>query len=105
MGRSGASTEAAQAAVAALHAAGINVLVAKTDVPQQDQVADLLTKVGHSMLPVRGIIHAAMVLDDALVHELTVDRMRGVIVPKVAGTWNLHALTQDLPLDFFVLYS
>jgi acyl carrier protein len=28
-----------------------------------------------------------------------------VLAPKVAGTWNLHQATRDLPLDFFVLFS
>jgi acyl carrier protein len=28
-----------------------------------------------------------------------------VFSPKVAGSWHLHELTQDLPLDFFVLFS
>ena len=27
------------------------------------------------------------------------------MAPKVLGAWNLHVLTRDLPLDFFVLYS
>ncbi|OZH51692.1 hypothetical protein AFK68_29280 [Hydrocoleum sp. CS-953] len=28
-----------------------------------------------------------------------------VTAPKVAGTWNLHKLTKDIPLDFFVCFS
>ena len=28
-----------------------------------------------------------------------------MLAPKVAGAWNLHTLTNELPLDFFVLFS
>ena len=32
-------------------------------------------------------------------------RFAGVMAPKVQGSWNLHRLTADAPLDFFVLFS
>jgi acyl carrier protein len=53
--------------------------------------------------PLRGVIHAAGVLDDGFVAQQTVERLRRVMAPKAAGAWNLHTLTRDL--DFFVLYS
>ena len=31
--------------------------------------------------------------------------MRGVLAPKVLGAWNLHLLTQQAPLDFFVCFA
>ena len=31
--------------------------------------------------------------------------MQKVLAPKVAGTWNLHKMTADLEVDFFVMYS
>ena len=53
----------------------------------------------------RGIMHAAMVLDDAPIERLTEERMWKAMAPKVIGAWNLHTLTLDIPLDFFVLFS
>ena len=57
------------------------------------------------MGPLRGIMHAAMVLDDAPIERLTEERMWKAMAPKVIGAWNLHTLTLDIPLDFFVLFS
>ncbi|NEO24197.1 beta-ketoacyl reductase, partial [Moorena sp. SIO4A5] len=51
------------------------------------------------------VIHAAGVLDDGLVQNLSWEQFTKVMAPKVAGTWHLHQLTQDLPLDFFVCFS
>ena len=53
----------------------------------------------------RGVIHAAGVLDDGALMQLTPERLDDVLAPKVAGSWNLHQLTRGLSLDFFVLCS
>ncbi len=55
--------------------------------------------------PLRGILHAAGHLSDELIARLERDRMGKVLAPKLEGTWNLHRLTRDIPLDFFVCYS
>jgi aryl carrier-like protein len=54
---------------------------------------------------VRGIVHAAGVLDDALLEQQDGERLARVLAPKVAGAWNLHQQSTRWPLDFFVLYS
>ena len=53
----------------------------------------------------RGIVHAAGVLDDGVLQQLNWEQFARVMAPKVAGAWNLHTLTQELPLDFFVCFS
>ncbi|MCC5624540.1 SDR family NAD(P)-dependent oxidoreductase, partial [Nostoc sp. CHAB 5715] len=105
MGRSGASSLAAQAAVNTLKEEGANVIVAKADVTQEKQVKSVLADIQQYMPPLRGIIHAAMVLDDGLLLQLNEKRMQKVMAPKIIGAWNLHAQTLNLPLDFFVLFS
>ena len=55
--------------------------------------------------PIRGVIHAAGVLDDGLLQGQTWVRFNQVISPKVTGAWNLHQAFKDIPLDFFVLFS
>jgi Acyl carrier protein len=55
--------------------------------------------------PLRGIVHAAAVLDDATLMRLNEANFTTVFSPKVAGAWNLHCLTQHRALDFFVLFS
>jgi acyl transferase domain-containing protein/acyl carrier protein len=105
MGRSGLSSPAAEAAITAMHEAGVAVVVAKADVTQEPQVAAVLANIRQSMPPLRGVIHAAMVLDDALLPQLNEERMRNVMAPKVVGAWNLHMHTRADPLDFFVSFS
>ncbi|WP_036801169.1 type I polyketide synthase [Pleurocapsa sp. PCC 7319] len=55
--------------------------------------------------PIKGIIHAAGVLDDGLLQRQTWSKFERAIAPKVAGAWNLHRATKDISLDFFVLFS
>src|SRR6185369_6365594 len=56
-------------------------------------------------LPLRGVVHAAGVLDDGILAEQDADRFARVLAPKVMGAWNLHALTLEHELAFFVLFS
>ncbi|MFB8795997.1 MAG: SDR family NAD(P)-dependent oxidoreductase [Microcoleus sp.] len=105
MGRSGATSPAAQSAVKTLESAGANVVVAKADVSQALQVTDVLKDIEQSMPPLRGIIHAALVLDDAILLQQNRERFQKVMAPKVIGAWNLHALSLNAPLDFFINFS
>jgi acyl carrier protein len=57
------------------------------------------------MPPLKGVFHAAGVLDDALLSDQNWQRFELVMEPKVAGAWNLHHATLDDPLEFFVLFS
>ena len=105
MGRSGATSQAAQQAITALKETGAEIIVAKANVTQEAEVARVLADIAQSMPPLRGIIHLAMVLDDAVVLQLNEERMKKVMTPKIMGAWNLHTQTLNLPLDFFVLFS
>ena len=55
--------------------------------------------------PLRGVVHAAGVLADGILTEMTLDQLDRAMAPKVRGAWNLHVATRELPLDFFVLFS
>jgi acyl carrier protein len=57
------------------------------------------------MPPLRGIIHAAGVLEDRTLQEMDEEQFTRAIHPKILGGWNLHAATWGIPLDFFVMYS
>ncbi|XDG05435.1 hypothetical protein ABKA04_005050 [Annulohypoxylon sp. FPYF3050] len=58
-----------------------------------------------SAKPVKGVIHLAMVLRDALFPEMTYEEWKESLSPKVDGAWNLHHALQDVLLDFFVVTS
>jgi len=105
MGRSGATSPAAQSAVKTLESAGANVVVAKADVSQALQVTDVLSDIEQSMPPLRGIIHAALVLDDGVLLQQNQERFQKVMAPKVIGAWNLHTHSMNAPLDFFINFS
>ena len=65
----------------------------------------LLSEVSAELPPLRGVIHAAGLLDDGLLQKQSWERFDGVFAPKVRGAFFLHQKTAALPLDFFVLFS
>jgi NADPH:quinone reductase-like Zn-dependent oxidoreductase/acyl carrier protein len=105
LGRSGATSAEQKAAVAALEARGTQVTVAQVDVAQRAALEPIFRELAASTRPLRGIVHAAGLLDDGLLLQQTPARFRKVMEPKVHGAWLLHELSQNLPLDFFILYS
>ncbi|MDE2255324.1 MAG: SDR family NAD(P)-dependent oxidoreductase, partial [Betaproteobacteria bacterium] len=105
VGRRGPATPGVDAALQGLRERGVTVRVLACDVTSQAEVQALFADIGNAMPPLRGMIHAAMVLDDALLANLDATRFERVLAPKLDGARNLHRATQHLPLDFFVLYS
>jgi aryl carrier-like protein len=103
-GRRGETAESEEA-VRSLRCLGAEVVVAKTDVADAGQVARLLSDMREKMPPLRGIVHAAAVIEDGLMAGLDAARLDAVLGPKGKGAWNLHRQTLDEPLDFFVLFS
>nr|MBX2866036.1 SDR family NAD(P)-dependent oxidoreductase [Leptolyngbyaceae cyanobacterium MAG.088] len=81
------------------------IVVHGTDVAEAEQVDALVEQFGHSWPNLAGILHAAGVLDDGTVAEQTLERFTKVMAPKAVGAFNLHRATQDVDLDFFVMYS
>ncbi len=104
MGRRG-PTDRAQDILRALEQAGARVAVLQGDVSRGEDIAAALAEIGRTMPRLRGVIHAAGVLDDGLLQQQTGARFARVMAPKVAGAWHLDRLTREAPLDFFVLFS
>lgn len=96
--------EQAQAQLAKLRAAGATVVVAQVDVAQRAQLAAVLAR-AQAERPLRGIFHSVGILDDGVLLRQSWARFAPVLAPKVQGAWHLHALTKELPLDCFVLFS
>ena len=104
MGRHGA-TARAQEQIARLSGAGATIVAARGDVSLEGDVAKVLEKIAREMPPLRGVLHAAGVLDDGVLHRQTWTRFQTVMAAKVQGAVHLHRLTRHMPLDFFVLFS
>jgi len=104
IGRSLANDETARQ-IDAMAECGARVLIANIDVTHRDEVEAMVEMVKSELPPLRGIIHAAGVLDDTPLLGLDHKRLWRVLAPKVLGAWHLHTLTVDIPLDFFVMFS
>jgi NAD(P)-dependent dehydrogenase (short-subunit alcohol dehydrogenase family) len=89
-----------------LEASGATVHVASFDVADRAALdAFLAAYRAEGWPPIRGVFHCAGVLRDRSISDMTDDDVETVFGPKVQGTWNLHELLGDEPLDHFVLFS
>ncbi|MCT2581855.1 type I polyketide synthase [Actinophytocola gossypii] len=100
-GRGDPAPEAADA-IRAAAAAGCVVEVVRGDLADPDTARRLVAAAGPDL---RGVLHTAVVLDDAPLTELTADRFERVWHPKVTGLVNLHEATRDHALDWLVVFS
>ncbi len=102
--RRGRDAEGAVELQVELESHGARVTLAACDVSDRDQLEGLLRLVPDEY-PLRGVVHAAVVLDDGVVESLTPQRVDRALAPKVDAAWYLHELTEHLDLSSFVLFS
>ncbi len=105
IGRRGADTPGAAAAIAELARQGCAVKAVACDVADREALRKALAEIRGGMPAIRGIVHAAMVVDDALISGLDAERLGRVLAPKLGGAEHLDALTRKDPIELFVLYS
>jgi acyl transferase domain-containing protein/acyl carrier protein len=98
-------SSAASRAIEEIVRDGTPVEVVRADVASLDDVRKVVDVANRNDLPLRGIVHAAGVVRDALLGELTWEKTREVLAPKVDGARNLQTASRDCPLDFFVCFS
>ncbi|KAG8157511.1 hypothetical protein KVR01_012553 [Diaporthe batatas] len=86
---------------------GCRVKAVSRDVANQKDLQEALRSAEEDGLPpVRGVIQAAMVLEDTVLEQMTLESFKAVTLPKVQGTWNLHKrFEKAADLDFFVIIS
>jgi acyl transferase domain-containing protein/surfactin synthase thioesterase subunit len=77
----------------------------RADIAEEVEVEAALAQICATMPPLKGLVHAAAVFEDALLANAGWDLFERVLPPKLAGAWHLHRATLGLSLDFFVLYS
>ncbi len=102
-GRRGAVTDAQRAAVAAL-AARAEIRVEQLDVAERSSVDALLARLSDGP-QLRGVFHAAGVLADEPLDQVSTFGLEAVLSPKARGALNLHDALAETDLDMFVLYS
>ena len=104
-GRRGESTPGADELRRELTAQGANVEILALDVADAPAVEQLVARLAAANAPLRGVFHAAGVLADRPLADLTAGDYAAVFGPKVTGTLALDRATRELPLEHFVLYS
>ncbi len=100
LGRS-APSEATCEVFDAIRNSGTAVTVCQGDVSVASDVAAAIS----TRLPLRGVFHCAGTLQDAALSRQDWARFKEVLAGKAEGARHLHQLTQDRPLDHFVLFS
>jgi myxalamid-type polyketide synthase MxaB len=96
---------AAQDAIEQLQTVGCEIRVVAADVSCADEVRRVLEQIDRDLPPLRGVIHAAGLLDDGVLEQQNRMRFADVLAPKILGAYHLHEQTRDRALAFFVLYS
>ncbi len=104
-----APSDAAKAVIEELEQKGANIVVLNADVSNVEELSTALDAAfGNSNFQIphlKGIIHAAGVTDDGMLIQQNWERFRKVMEGKVKGAWNLHQITRNYDLDFFVMFS
>ncbi|KAH6644195.1 6-methylsalicylic acid synthase [Boeremia exigua] len=94
------------AAIRALEAQGATVYILSLDISVAGAADALRARLEDlSLPPVRGIVHAAGVLENELALDTTQAAFKKVLAPKVVGGMVLHEVFPPQSVDFFVLFS
>ncbi|EEQ28107.1 polyketide synthase [Microsporum canis CBS 113480] len=104
MSRHGMESLNAGTFVAELGKLGAKVTIIGGDVADLDSLKSVM-KLFTADRPLRGVIHAAGVVDSGILSSLTPQKCSTTFAPKVDGLWNLHELTKDMDLDVFMMFS
>jgi polyketide synthase 5 len=88
-----------------IRAIGADVVVECGDIAEAETAERLVAIATATGLPLRGVLHAAAVVDDATLANITDDLIDRDWAPKVYGAWNLHTATAGQPLDWFCSFS
>lgn len=94
-------TAVAQEAIARLKQQGAMIEISQADISDRQALKQIVMAQSN----LRGVIHAAGILNDGLLQNQTWASFQRVMTPKITGAWNLHQVTKDLELDFFILFS
>ena len=102
LSRSGATRAQAKATVQWLESHDIKVSVFAADVANYNAVKSSVDALGPKLA---GVFHAAVVLQDSPMNNMSHKQWQTTVDVKVKGADNLHRATQHLDLDFFVPFS
>jgi acyl transferase domain-containing protein/NADPH:quinone reductase-like Zn-dependent oxidoreductase/acyl carrier protein/NADP-dependent 3-hydroxy acid dehydrogenase YdfG len=103
--RGGAGSPEAAAQLLEFAEQGVTLAAPACDVADRSQLSEAFDLISDTMPPLAGVVHAAMVIEDALLCDVGREQLHRVLAPKMLGALNLHDLTRAQAIDFFILYS
>ena len=80
----------------------------QADISSMESLTQVMHRLSNGWLQsgqLKGVFTGAAVLQDSFFPSMDRLAFEKVLSPKVQGTWNLHLLTKDLSLDYFVMHS
>lgn len=89
----------------AAEALGATIEIHLMDVTDQGAVKELVESLNTATRPLRGVFHAAGIVDDMILPNLTDEIIERIMAPKIMGAKALDDATRGINLDYFVLYS
>ncbi len=98
-------TRKARETIAGIRATGADIVVVCGNIAEPDTASGLVDAATATGLPVRGVLHAAAVIEDATLTNLSDEFINRDWAPKVFGAWHLHNATATQPLDWFCSFS
>ncbi|KAI1389028.1 polyketide synthase [Hypoxylon trugodes] len=104
LSRSGTNTPEAQQLVCELEIIGVIVHAVQCDISIADDVSSVVMEYSRR-LNIKGVVHAAVSLQDLSFDKLTGEQWRAGLAAKVQGTVNLHKSTMALALDYFIMIT
>ncbi|KAL6230714.1 hypothetical protein BDW75DRAFT_244550 [Aspergillus navahoensis] len=105
LSRSAATNPTAADLEVQIRARSCRVKLISCDASVETELATALNSCSLDLPPIRGVIQAAMVLQDSVFERMSFDDWQNVLCPKVKASWNLHTQLRSADLDFFIFLS
>jgi polyketide synthase PksN len=97
--------EPRRASLQALETLGARVTYRRVDVTDSSAVSALVAELVAHYGALHGIVHSAGVIRDSLLINKAPEEVGAVLAPKLAGVIALDQATQDVDLEFLILFS
>lgn len=104
LGRSAITAEK-QAVIEAINQNGTKVEYHQIDIENTIDLEQFVQNVLDQHLGIQGILHSAGLIQDNFIIKKSQSEIYDVLGPKVSGLINLDKATQNIELDFFILFS
>ena len=98
-------TASLQQQLASLEALGSEALYLQADAANHEQMSRAVREAKARFGRINGVIHSALVLRDTTIEQMTEEDLSAALLPKVAGSVNLHRALEGEELDFMLYFS